>query len=143
MWPADADRPESSSLNYQAGQAPWSGEPFEPHLATGLSGQVRIKSARVTLTPKLTARDVRGVLDIRGLRDLRGVRVEALLLAGLAACGAALLAAGVDAGHERAAWAAVLSMQAVPYAMALLCRRLGASADVTTRPPRRVAVAAE
>jgi len=46
--------------------ATWSGEPFEPHLAAGLTGQVAIKSARVALTPKLTARDVRGVLKFDG-----------------------------------------------------------------------------
>jgi len=39
----------------------WPAEPFEQGLA-GLSGQIAVKSARVTLTPKLAARDVRGVL---------------------------------------------------------------------------------
>jgi large subunit ribosomal protein L24 len=40
----------------------WPSEPFEQGLR-GLRGQVAVKSARVTLTPKLTARDVRGVLQ--------------------------------------------------------------------------------
>jgi uncharacterized protein involved in outer membrane biogenesis len=41
----------------------WPSEPFEQGLR-GLRGQVAVKSARVTLTPKLAARDVRGVLQI-------------------------------------------------------------------------------
>ena len=41
---------------------PWPAEPFEQGL-TALSGQIAVKSARVALTPKLAARDVR-----RGLR---------------------------------------------------------------------------
>jgi uncharacterized protein involved in outer membrane biogenesis len=49
-----------------AGASPWSGEPFEPRLATGLNGQVAIKAARVALTPKLAARDLRGVLNFDG-----------------------------------------------------------------------------
>ena len=40
----------------------WPSEPFEQGLR-GLRGQVAVKSARVTLTPKLAARDVRGVLQ--------------------------------------------------------------------------------
>ena len=56
--------------------ATWSGEPFEPRLAAGLNGQVAIKSARVALTPKLAARDVRGVLNFDGpelaLQDIDG-----------------------------------------------------------------------
>jgi uncharacterized protein involved in outer membrane biogenesis len=40
----------------------WPSEPFEQGLR-GLRGQVVVKSARVTLTPKLAARDVRGVLQ--------------------------------------------------------------------------------
>jgi uncharacterized protein involved in outer membrane biogenesis len=71
----------------QANAAPWSGEPFEPHLATGLSGQVRIKSARVTLTPKLTARDVRGVLKLDGselaLADIDGALAGGRIAGGL------------------------------------------------------------
>ncbi len=39
----------------------WPAEPFEAGLHR-LSGQIALKSARVTLTPKLAARDVRGVL---------------------------------------------------------------------------------
>jgi uncharacterized protein involved in outer membrane biogenesis len=40
---------------------PWPAEPFEQALP-GLSGQVAVKAARVALTPKLAAQDVRGVL---------------------------------------------------------------------------------
>src|SRR5262249_30838150 len=40
---------------------PWPAEPFEQGL-TALSGQIAVKSARVALTPKLAARDVRGVV---------------------------------------------------------------------------------
>ena len=40
---------------------PWPAEPFEQGL-TALSGQIAVKSARVALTPKLAARDVRSVL---------------------------------------------------------------------------------
>ena len=39
----------------------WPAEPFDPELGL-LSGQIAIKSARVTLTPKLAARDVRTTL---------------------------------------------------------------------------------
>jgi len=39
----------------------WPAEPFEPGLV-GFSGQITFKSARVALTPKLAAREVRGVL---------------------------------------------------------------------------------
>jgi uncharacterized protein involved in outer membrane biogenesis len=39
----------------------WPAEPFDPEFGL-LSGQLAIKSARVTLTPKLAARDVRGIL---------------------------------------------------------------------------------
>src|SRR5262249_11674958 len=40
---------------------PWPAEPFEQGL-TALRGQIAVKSARVALTPKLAARDVRSVL---------------------------------------------------------------------------------
>jgi large subunit ribosomal protein L24 len=40
---------------------PWPAEPFEQGLAA-LSGQIAVKSARVALTPKLAARDVRGLV---------------------------------------------------------------------------------
>src|SRR5262249_6695590 len=40
---------------------PWPAEPFEQGL-TALSGQIAVKSARVALTPKLAARDVRVVV---------------------------------------------------------------------------------
>src|SRR5262249_45268364 len=40
---------------------PWPAEPFDQGL-TALSGQIAVKSARVALTPKLAARDVRSVL---------------------------------------------------------------------------------
>ena len=40
---------------------PWPAEPFEQALP-GLSGQVAVKAARLALTPKLAAQDVRGVL---------------------------------------------------------------------------------
>jgi large subunit ribosomal protein L24 len=44
---------------------PWPSEPFEQELPR-LSGQVAVKSARVKLTPKLSARDVRGVIRFGG-----------------------------------------------------------------------------
>ncbi|HKA80032.1 MAG TPA: AsmA family protein [Xanthobacteraceae bacterium] len=40
----------------------WPSEPFEQGVR-GLRGQVAVRSARVTLTPKLAARDIRGVLQ--------------------------------------------------------------------------------
>src|SRR5262249_3251691 len=40
---------------------PWRAEPFEQGLLA-LRGQIAVKSARVALTPKLAARDVRGVV---------------------------------------------------------------------------------
>jgi large subunit ribosomal protein L24 len=71
----------------QTNAAPWSGEPFEPHLASGLSGQVKIKSARVMLTPKLAARDVRGVLKLDGpelaLADIDGALAGGRIAGGL------------------------------------------------------------
>ena len=50
---------------------PWPSEPFEQATAA-LSGQVAVKSARVKLTPKLAARDVRGVLVASAKRSLPG-----------------------------------------------------------------------
>ena len=43
---------------------PWPAEPFEQGLLA-LRGQIAVKSARVALTPKLAARDVRGVVRFR------------------------------------------------------------------------------
>src|SRR5262249_52877476 len=40
---------------------PWPAEPFEQGL-TAFSGRIAVKAARVALTPKLAARDVRGVV---------------------------------------------------------------------------------
>jgi large subunit ribosomal protein L24 len=45
----------------ESGTSVWPTEPFEPWF-TRLTGHVAVKSARVTLAPKLVARDVRGVL---------------------------------------------------------------------------------
>ena len=42
---------------------PWPAEPFEQGLKA-LRGQIAVKSARVALTPKLAARDVRGVVRV-------------------------------------------------------------------------------
>jgi len=44
-----------------SGSGPWPAEPFEQGLIR-LNGQVSVKAARVALTPKLSAQDVRGVL---------------------------------------------------------------------------------
>jgi uncharacterized protein involved in outer membrane biogenesis len=44
-----------------SGAGPWPAEPFEQGLIR-LNGQVSVKAARVALTPKLSAQDVRGVL---------------------------------------------------------------------------------
>jgi large subunit ribosomal protein L24 len=44
-------------------QATWPAEPFEPGVFGSLVGKVAVKSARVALTQKLAARDVRGVLQ--------------------------------------------------------------------------------
>ncbi len=53
----------NANLNSSGGASGfWPSEPFEQGLR-GLRGQVAIKSASVTLTPKLSARDVRGVLQ--------------------------------------------------------------------------------
>ena len=41
----------------------WPAEPFEQS-RVGLSGQIAVKAARVALTPKLSAQDVRGVLHL-------------------------------------------------------------------------------
>ncbi len=41
---------------------PWPGEPFEGGLFDSLSGQIKVKSARVALAPTLAAQDLRGVL---------------------------------------------------------------------------------
>ena len=37
----------------------WPAEPFEGGLLRGMQGQIKIKSTRAMLTPKLLARDVR------------------------------------------------------------------------------------
>jgi uncharacterized protein involved in outer membrane biogenesis len=44
-----------------SGSGPWPAEPFEQGLIR-LNGQVSVKAARVALTPKLSAHDLRGVL---------------------------------------------------------------------------------
>ena len=41
----------------------WPAEPFETGLFDSLSGQIKVKSARVALTPTLAAQDLRGVLS--------------------------------------------------------------------------------
>ena len=43
--------------------AVWGSEPFEAGVVGSLSGQVAVKSARVTLTPRLAAQDVRAVVQ--------------------------------------------------------------------------------
>ena len=40
----------------------WPAEPFDRGLFDSLSGQIKVKSARVALTPALAAQDLRGVL---------------------------------------------------------------------------------
>ena len=52
---------QGASANAGA-HALWPAEPFEAGLPRGWAGQVAIKSTRVALTPKLAARDARGVL---------------------------------------------------------------------------------
>jgi large subunit ribosomal protein L24 len=44
-------------------QATWPAEPFEPGVLGSVVGKLAVRAARVTLTPKLAARDVRGVLQ--------------------------------------------------------------------------------
>jgi hypothetical protein len=60
MPAAGASAPTGASGSASA-VAPWPAEPFEQGLV-GFSGQITFKSARVALTPKLAAREVRGVL---------------------------------------------------------------------------------
>jgi uncharacterized protein YhdP len=62
---------------------PWPAEPFEQALP-GLSGQVAVKAARVALTPKLAAQDVRGVLRF-GDSELALQGIEGRLAGGQAA----------------------------------------------------------
>ena len=57
---AGADAGAATGASASA-SGPWPAEPFEQGL-TALSGQIAVKSARVALTPKLAARDVRSVL---------------------------------------------------------------------------------
>jgi uncharacterized protein involved in outer membrane biogenesis len=89
---------------------PWPAEPFEQGLAA-LSGQIAVKSARVALTPKLAARDVRAIvrfgeseLALEGIDgSIAGGRVAADLTflrraEGLAARGRLRLT-GVNAGE--------------------------------------------
>ena len=63
--------------------APWPAEPFEPAFS-GFTGQVAIKSARLALTPKLAARDVRGVLRF-GESELALQEMEGSIAGGRAA----------------------------------------------------------
>jgi AsmA-like C-terminal region len=62
---------------------PWPAEPFEQALP-GLSGQVAVKAARLSLTPKLAAQDVRGVLRF-GDSELALQGMEGRLAGGRAA----------------------------------------------------------
>ncbi len=62
---------------------PWPAEPFEQALP-GLSGQVAVKAARLALTPKLAAQDVRGVLRF-GDSELALQGMEGRLAGGQAA----------------------------------------------------------
>jgi hypothetical protein len=62
---------------------PWPAEPFEQALP-GLSGQVAVKVARLALTPKLAAQDVRGVLRF-GDSELALQGMEGRLAGGQAA----------------------------------------------------------
>jgi large subunit ribosomal protein L24 len=76
---------------------PWPAEPFEQALP-GLSGQVAVKAARVALTPKLAAQDVRGVLRF-GDSELALQGMEGRLAGGQAAADLTFLrrAAGLTA----------------------------------------------
>jgi large subunit ribosomal protein L24 len=49
----------------QAGRATamWPSEPFEPGLLGGFSGQIAMRSAHVSVTPRLAAKNVRGILQ--------------------------------------------------------------------------------
>jgi AsmA-like C-terminal region len=51
----------AAATTASSGSGPWPAEPFEQGLIR-LNGQVSVKAARVTLTPKLSAQDVRSVL---------------------------------------------------------------------------------
>jgi large subunit ribosomal protein L24 len=51
----------AAASTVSSGSGPWPAEPFEQGLIR-LNGQVSVKAARVALTPKLSAQDVRGVL---------------------------------------------------------------------------------
>ncbi|OLB70713.1 MAG: hypothetical protein AUI16_24900 [Alphaproteobacteria bacterium 13_2_20CM_2_64_7] len=62
---------------------PWPAEPFEQALP-GLSGQIAVKAARLALTPKLAAQDVRGVLRF-GDSELALQGMEGRLAGGQAA----------------------------------------------------------
>lgn len=56
--------------------AAWPSEPFEVGILGSLSGQLAVKAARVALTPKLAAQDLRGVLRFDrseiSLEDIEG-----------------------------------------------------------------------
>src|SRR5262249_56636490 len=69
--------------------AAWPAEPFEPAFS-GLTGQIAIKSARLAFTPKLAARDVRGVLRF-GESELALQGMEGSIAGGRAAAELAFL----------------------------------------------------
>jgi large subunit ribosomal protein L24 len=50
----------------RAGAGTWPTEPFEPGVLGDLRGALKLRVARVALTPKLAAQDVRGVLTFDG-----------------------------------------------------------------------------
>ena len=72
--PAQGERAVASGASANA-SALWPAEPFEQPLPS-LNGQVAVKAARVALTPKLAARDVRGTVQFGqgqlSLQDIEG-----------------------------------------------------------------------
>ena len=72
--PAQGERAAASGASANA-SALWPAEPFEQPLPS-LNGQVAVKAARVALTPKLAARDVRGTVQFGqgqlSLQDIEG-----------------------------------------------------------------------
>src|SRR5438874_5952079 len=72
--PAQGERAVASGASANA-SALWPAEPFEQPLPS-LKGQVAVKAARVALTPKLAARDVRGTVHFGqgqlSLQDVEG-----------------------------------------------------------------------
>jgi ribose/xylose/arabinose/galactoside ABC-type transport system permease subunit len=63
------------------------------------------------------------------------VREERLLATALAACGLALVLAAGGIDRTLGAWVVVLAMQAMPYAAALICNRIGHVPSATPLQP--------